>query len=30
MAKECRPKFQAVDDIMSQIVDINVKGPTRP
>ncbi|WP_053077465.1 methyl-accepting chemotaxis protein [Chromobacterium sp. LK11] len=25
MAKECRPKFQAVDDIMSQIVDINVK-----
>ncbi len=26
MAKECRPKFQAVDDIMSQIVDINVKG----
>ncbi|UJB30699.1 methyl-accepting chemotaxis protein [Chromobacterium sp. Beijing] len=25
MAKECRPKFQVVDDIMSQIVDINVK-----
>ncbi|NHR08314.1 methyl-accepting chemotaxis protein [Chromobacterium haemolyticum] len=25
MRTECRPKFQIVDDIMSQIVDINVK-----
>ncbi|OQS34042.1 HAMP domain-containing methyl-accepting chemotaxis protein [Chromobacterium haemolyticum] len=25
MSKECRPKFQVVDDIMSQIVDINIK-----
>nr|WP_199067444.1 HAMP domain-containing methyl-accepting chemotaxis protein [Chromobacterium sp. ASV5] len=25
MAKECRPKFQTVDDIMSEIVEINVK-----